>query len=214
MSNAGGEVSDSVIVAAAEGSDWARARLLEAIAPQVRWMVRARLGPTPNQALAVEELADEVLWGLASGLGRLEIRTAAGLNSFLSTIVRNKVADYIRAGGARDGQVAIRSLDSTVASFSQVGPMWQFLSASGASPRTALDQAESLDRLMEELGRLDAAVREAIILSFFDRLSTAEIAEQMGRTRNEVSELVVRGIRALQDALVADVVGVDGGRAG
>jgi RNA polymerase sigma factor (sigma-70 family) len=195
------ELSDSVIVAAAEGSDWARAQLLEVLTPQVRLMVRARLAPTPNQLFAVDELVDQVLMGVVGGVGRLENRTATGMKSFLSRIVRNKVADFIREARAPGRRLAIQSLDTTVADLSQVGPMWQFLSASGMSPRTALDHAECLSRLMDELGRLEAAEREALVLTFFDRLTVAEMAEQMQLTRAAAAKLVVRGLRTLQQAL-------------
>ncbi len=195
------ELSDSVIVAASEGSDWARAQLLEVLAPQVRLMVRARLAPSPTQLGAMEDLAGQVLTALASGLGRLENRTAAGLKAFLSSIVKHKVADFIRESNDPDARRVVQSLDSTVADFSQVGPMWQFLSASGVSPRTALDHAERVGRLMDELGRLSAVHREVLILAFFDQLSVAEIAQQMQLSRAATSMLLIRALQALRAAM-------------
>ena len=207
------ELSDSVIVAAAEGSDWARTQLLDAITPQVRLMVRARLAPSPHQSLDIEDLVDQALVALAAGLNRLEKRTAAGVTSFVSRIVRNKVADFIRSDGARRRRPPVQSLDSTVADFSQVGPMWQFLSASGMSPRTALDHAECLSRLMDELGRLEQAQREALILTFFDRLPVGEVAAQMQLSPGAASMLVIRGVRALRAALLASPAELGDGRA-
>jgi RNA polymerase sigma factor (sigma-70 family) len=207
------ELSDSIIVAAAEGSDWARTRLLELLAPQVRLMVRARLAPTPNQLLAVDDLAGQVLTALSNGVGRLENRTAAGLKAFLSSIVQHKVADFIREGNEQEARPAIQSLDSTVADFSRVGPMWQFLSASGVSPRTALDHAERIGRLMDELGRLSAPHREVLILAFFDQLSVGEIADQMQLTRAAASMLLLRALQTLRRAMMAmSSVGAERGR--
>lgn len=198
------ELTDSVVVAASEGSDWARTRLLEVLAPQVRLMVRARLAPSPAQLYAVDDLAEQVLAALAAGLPRLEARTTAGLKAFLSGIVNHKVTDFIRAGGSPERmRPVIQSLDSTVADFSQVGPMWQFLSASGVSPRTAVDHAERISKLMEEFGRLAAVHREILTLAFFDQLPLAEIAERMQLSRGAASMLLIRAVQTLRQNLVA-----------
>ena len=197
------ELTDSVVVAASEGSDWARTRLLEVLAPQVRLMVRARLAPSPARLYAVDDLAEQVLAALAAGLPRLEARTTTGLKAFLSGIVNHKVTDFIRAGSPAGMRPAIQSLDSTVADFSQVGPMWQFLSASGVSPRTAVDHAERISKLMEEFGRLAAVHREILTLAFFDQLPLAEIAERMQLSRGAASMLLIRAVQTLRQNLVA-----------
>ena len=197
------ELTDSVVVAASEGSDWARTRLLQVLAPQVRLMVRARLAPSSAQLYAVDDLAEQVLAALAAGLPRLEARTTTGLKAFLSGIVNHKVTDFIRAGSPAGMRPAIQSLDSTVADFSQVGPMWQFLSASGVSPRTAVDHAERISKLMEEFGRLTAVHREILTLAFFDQLPLAEIAERMQLSRGAASMLLIRAVQTLRQNLVA-----------
>lgn len=198
------ELTDSTVIAASEGSDWARAYVLEVLAPRVRLMVWARLAPSLAQLRAVDDLAEEALAALAAGLTRLETRTTTGLKAFLSGIVRHKVEDFLRAdGGVQGVRPVIRSLDSTVSSFSQVGPLWQFLSASGVSPRTAIDHAERISLLMVELGQLAADHREILTLAFFDQLPLAEIAERMQRSREAASMLLKRAILTLRQNMIA-----------
>jgi RNA polymerase sigma factor (sigma-70 family) len=198
------ELTDSVVVAATDGAEAVRAELLVALAPQVRLMVLARLAPGPAQLGAVDEISEEVLVALAASLSQLKTRTAAGLKGFLSGILTHKVNDFLR-GGRRPGgdHPAIRSLDSTVADFSRVGPLWQFLSASGVSPRSALDQAERISTLMEEFARLSAAHREVLTLAFFDQLPIGEIAERMQLSRPAASMLLIRAMQTLRQNMIA-----------
>lgn len=92
-------MSDSIVAAAAGGSSPALARLAAALLPRVRFMVAARLSPTPAQFDAVEDITQAAMLGLAQGVGRLHHRTAAGLNAWMSRIVTHKVADYLAGRG-------------------------------------------------------------------------------------------------------------------
>ena len=125
--------------------------------------------------------------------------TGAGLRAFTSRIVAHKVSDYLKGKGAapRGGRV-VRSLDTTIGSTSQVGPLWQFLSVSMASPATAAERAELAARVVEELGSLKQEQREVLILAYFDGLSTAEIGQRLGLSRNAASMLLLRATRALR----------------
>jgi RNA polymerase sigma factor (sigma-70 family) len=193
------ELTNDLVAAAAGGAVRARAQLLEALRPQARLMVLGRLSPTPAQWGAIEELGEQVLLALAEGLGRLEQCTVYGLRAFLSGIVAHKVADFLRTDGKPGGpQPAIRSLESTVVGFSGTGPLYEFLSASGTSPLSAVVQAEQLNRLMSEYARLKATYRQVITLAFFDQLPVAEIARQTQLTPAAASMLLIRAVRTLR----------------
>ncbi|HPM23384.1 MAG TPA: sigma-70 family RNA polymerase sigma factor, partial [Phycisphaerae bacterium] len=146
-----------------------------------------------------------VLLAVLAGLPRLEVRTLAGLRAFVSGVVTRKVADFIRGrGNGHRPERKVRSLDSTIADLSHAGPVWEFLSASGASPHSAVDQAERIARLMSELARLKDSYRQVITLAFFDQLPLSEIAEQMGLSRPAASMLLIRAVQALRQQ-VADL---------
>ncbi|MBU0616078.1 MAG: sigma-70 family RNA polymerase sigma factor, partial [Planctomycetes bacterium] len=169
-----------------------------------RLMVAARLCPTPAQLDAVDEITQEVMLALTTSISRLESQTVDGLRAYLSGIVMHKVAGALRQQ-QRDGAAgrSLRSLDSTVASLSQAGPLWQFLSASGTSLCTAVARAEMTERLIGSLGRLQAQYREIITLAFFDQLSVSEIARRQGTSRPAVSMLLIRAVQMLRQAMTA-----------
>lgn len=194
-----GALTDEVVRAAVAGSRRDVARVVETLQPQVRLMVAARLSPTPAQFDAVDEIAQEVMLALATGISRLENRTVDGLRGYLSGIVMRMVAEALKRRG-KGGALgpAVRSLDSTIASFSHAGPLWQFLSASGTTVCTAVDRAEMTERLISALGRLQSQYREIITLAFFDQLSVAEIARQQDTTRPAASMLLLRAVQTLR----------------
>ncbi|MBP7745943.1 MAG: sigma-70 family RNA polymerase sigma factor [Phycisphaerae bacterium] len=199
------DVPDTEVAAAAAGAKDARTRVLGLLAPRVRLMVLARLNPTILQGAAVDDVAEDVLLAVLAGLPRLEVRTLAGLRAFVSGVVTRKVADFIRGrGNGHRPERKVRSLDSTIADLSHAGPVWEFLSASGASPHSAVDQAERIARLMSELARLKDSYRQVITLAFFDQLPLSEIAEQMGLSRPAASMLLIRAVQALRQQ-VADL---------
>jgi len=197
-----GALTDQDVRSAAEGSREAFERVAAVLEPQVRLMVAARLSPTPGQFDTVDELTQEVLLGLSTGISRLESRTVEGLRAFLSGVVARKVADLLkRRGAGRALRPEFRSLDSTVTGLSHAQALWQLLSASGTSLASAVDRAELVGRLVRALGGLKREYREVITLAFFDQLSTAEIASRWGVSRGAVSMLLLRAVRVLRQQM-------------
>jgi RNA polymerase sigma factor (sigma-70 family) len=194
-------LTDHVVRAATGGSQEDFARVSEAVLPQVRLMVWARLVPTAVQVPAVDDITQEVMLALTEGISRLEHQTVSGLKAFLSGIVAHKVSDRLKASGAgRSGQRA-QSLDSTVSAFSEAGPLWQFLSVGGTSPSSAAGRTELVARFFSELGNLKPEYREVITLALIDELPTRNIAQKMGISRNAAAMLLKRAGQALQRSM-------------
>jgi len=198
------DFTDETVCAAVEGSRPHLQRIAAAFEPHVRLMVAARLSPSPADYVAVDDLVQQVMMAISRNLARLQRRTVGGLKSYVSGIVRHAVSDYLSSRGpAARHRRPEKSLDSTVAGVSCAGPLWQFLSASCVSPRTAAGQLEQTARLMTELGRLKKEHREVITLAFFDQLPTAEIARQLALSRAAASMLLVRAVKSLRQAMGA-----------
>lgn len=195
-------LTDPVVRAAVGGSQPDLARVLEAIGAQVRLMVAARLSPTPAQFHAVEDIIQQAMIALATGISRLDSPTVSGLRAFASGIVRHTVCGFLSRhdDGDSNGPVTA-SLDSTVANISDVGPLWQFLSASGTSPSDAASRAEQITRVMAELGRLKPEHREVINIAFLGQVSLTETARQMGISRPAASMLLARALNTLRRSL-------------
>jgi RNA polymerase sigma factor (sigma-70 family) len=197
------QLSDDVVRAAAEGVRPDVERVLGVLQPQVHAMVAARLSVNPARLDIVEETGQAAMIAVADALSRLENRTVAGLRSLVSVIVSRRVADSLRQKGrARLGGRPVASLDTTIASMSEVGPLWSFLSASGPSPLSALRKADQVSLVLHELGQLKPEHREIIAFALFDQLPTREIAHRLGVSRRAASMLLLRAIRALRERVI------------
>ncbi|UCD75794.1 MAG: sigma-70 family RNA polymerase sigma factor [Phycisphaerales bacterium] len=193
------DIDDEIVRLAAEGSRPELGRIMEALEPQLHLMVSARLSPTPAQFHAAEDIKQQVLLAVTTGVGGLRNRTVSGLKAYVSGIVMRTVAEFLRQRGKRGAAPkGAGSLDSVIAGLTHAGPLWQFLSASITSPPTAAGRAEQLGQLMSELGRLKPEYRKAITLAFCDQLPTSEIARQMDLSPRAASMLLLRAVRALR----------------
>ncbi|MCP3902536.1 MAG: sigma-70 family RNA polymerase sigma factor [Planctomycetes bacterium] len=188
-------LNDELVRAASEGSQTARDRILEALAPQLRLMVAARLSPTPARFHAAEDVVQEVSVALAGARQKLRHRTVGGLRAYASAIADRKVCDLLRR---RVRQRAVRSLDSTIADLSRWVPRWCLISAGTHTPRSKAERIELTAQLMGELGRLEREQREIITLAFFDQLPTSQIAERLGVSRGAACMRLMRAIRTLR----------------
>ncbi len=193
----GSELSDSLIEQACQGDAAAIASVAQVLLPHVRLMVAARLGMDSQGGGNIDDLAQVAISEMTEALPRLQTRTVGGLRAFTSAIVSHKVADHLRDPRRRSDRRPV-SLDSTVALLTEAGPLWQFLSASGASPLSMAARAESVSRVVAELRGLKPEHREVITLAFFDQLKTAEIAERMSITRPAATMLLTRALAALR----------------
>jgi len=191
-------LTDETILRAVGGSRSDLEQIVTKLEPQVRLMVAARLCPTPAQFHAVDDLTQKILLALTIAIDRLEHQSVRGIMAFISGITRRKVAEYLRQHRRGSQAVGIRSLDSTVSSFSQAGPLWQFLTGTGTTPRTAVANAEQVSRLMSELGTIKSEYRDIITMAFFDQLPMYEIARQMNISRPAASMLLMRAVKKLR----------------
>ena len=196
-------LTDEVVRRAAEGERADVERVTEALLPQVRAMVVARLSANPGRLDTVEEIGQAVMIAVADALPRLENRTVGGLRSLASVVAGRRVADFLRAKKRAElGGRPVASLDTTVADVSDVGPLWRFLSADGPTPLSAARQAEQVSFVLAELGRLKDEYREVITLALFDQLSTMEIGSRLGISRRAASMLLLRAIRTLRQQVI------------
>ncbi len=192
-------LSDEVVEQAAAGNENAVDAIMQHVSPQVYRMATVRLSPQPHQWHAIDEIVQESMIAILKALPELKIRTVAGFRGYLSRIVDNKVIDCIRREnkpGQRTG--SLKSLNSTVANISSHGQFGQFLSASGIGPRTALEEHEHMQHMLEQFAMLKEEHRQVITFAMFDQLKTAEIAERMEISRPAASMLLIRALNALR----------------
>jgi hypothetical protein len=111
-------LNDNQVQAAATGNQDALEQVIAALEPQVRLMVAARLSPSPPQFDTIDDLVQDTFMELMRAFPRLQQRTVSGLRSFVSVIASRQVFAELRKH-KKAVCPGIRSLDSTVGSFSQ-----------------------------------------------------------------------------------------------
>jgi RNA polymerase sigma-70 factor, ECF subfamily len=75
------------------------------------------------------------------------------------------------------------------------------LVASGVPADKALDEAQRMKTVLREMERLPKAERNVLLLSAVDELSTAEMAEILGRSESAVRALLFRARTRLRERL-------------
>ena len=130
-------LTDEVVRAAAGGSQLDLARVSEAMLPQTRLMVWARLAPTANQLPAVDDITQDVMLALTEGISRLDHRTVGGLKAFVSGIVAHKVAEAV-ARLPRKFREVIVLRDIQQLSYEEIGEVLQI---PGGTVRSRINRA-------------------------------------------------------------------------
>lgn len=130
----------------------------------------------------VDDLVQEAFLRAYRGLPRLEDPERFG--AYLHRIAHNICVDRVRRAG-RD-PVASKDVD-----LAQVGDAGQ----------VADIREERLERMRRQVGRLPLALREAVLLFYFEQKSMAEIAAMLEITEGAVNQRLHRARHQLRQAL-------------
>ena len=183
-------------------SDQADERLVSALAddPSALGLLYDRYGSLVyGLALAIltnrdaaEDLTQEVFLSLHDH-NRAFDATRGSLGAYLTTLTRSRAIDKLRSGTRR-----VRILRAQY----EAEPMMP-------SPATPIDEASSRQaavRVRQALADLPPNERRALELFYYQGMTQAEIAEQLGAPLGTVKSWCRRGLLALRDVL-GDMVG-------
>ena len=67
------------------------------------------------------------------------------------------------------------------------------------TPSRLFAQREAMERLLDRLNALPEDYRQAILMAKIERLSTAEMAERLGKSRDAVALLVYRAVKRFRE---------------
>ena len=173
---------------------------LERFRPYLLLLARARLDPRLQAKVDASDVVQQTLLeahqGLAQFRGRSGGEMAAWLRQALARNLANAVRDLRRA--KRD-VARERSLEAALDESSARLEGW--LAAEQSSPSQRAERNEQLVRLADTLATLPDAQQQAVVLHYWQGLSLAEVAGQMGRSPAAVAGLLQRGLRQLREHL-------------
>ena len=170
------------------GDEAALSRIFEKYRRRLAVLVHFKLRPGSSDFSEVEDVVQETCLRAFRDLDRFSYQTPGSFLHWLSAIADHVIVDRARyAGRARRAgdEVPFRSPSNPH------GPE----PADTRTPSRLFAQQEAVERLLDRLSALPEDYRQAILMAKIEGLSTAEMAERLGKSREAVALLVYRAVK-------------------
>jgi RNA polymerase sigma-70 factor (ECF subfamily) len=178
----------------------AEPRSLEQYQEYLRLLARLQLDSCLQGKLDPSDVVQETLLKAHRALDQFRGSNHAEMATWLRAILTNTLADWLRRfqTGARNVEQE-RSLHAALEESSSRLEAW--LAAEQSSPDERAMRQEQLLRLAESLAQLPEDQRRAVELRHLKGCKVAEVADQMGRSKEAVAKLLMRGVARLRSLL-------------
>ena len=155
-------------------------------------LVHYRMGPKLLAAYEVDDVLQEIFLRASRDLPSFDYQNPGSFFRWLASIAHHVISDLGRHENRdrrrHDELLRFRSPSNPE------GPE----PIDSTTPSRLLARKQSLQAVMAHFDDLPADYREVIVLAKLEGLSTQEIAERMGRSRQNVALLLHRAIKRLQ----------------
>jgi RNA polymerase sigma-70 factor (ECF subfamily) len=178
------------------GDREALSRAFEKYQRRLAVLVHFKLSERTRTFAEVDDIVQETLLRAFRDIGGFSYQVPGSFLRWLSAIADHVIVDRVRYEGRerRAGEEIPFRSESNPA-----GPE----PADTKTPSRLLAQREAAERLLARLAALPEDYRNAILMAKIEGLSTAEMADRMGKSREAVALLVYRAVkrfRALSEA--------------
>lgn len=175
-----------------QGDEVAFSQLFTNYKPRLAVLVRYKLSEPLREHVEVDDILQDVFLLASRDIKEFTYRSPGSFMSWLSRIADHVIVDEARAH-ARQKRHAAELVPFRSAS-NPGGPE----PIDATTPSRILVQKEIADRLLARLDALPADYREAILLAKVEGLSSTEMAERMGRSREAAAVLLCRALQRLR----------------
>jgi RNA polymerase sigma-70 factor, ECF subfamily len=151
-------------------------------------LVYFKLSPGARESAEVEDLVQETLLRAFRDIGGFSYQSPGSFMRWLSSIADHVIIDRVRYRNrdCRAGE-EVRFRSET----NPLGPE----PADSQTPSRLFAQHEAVERLLARLTELPEDYRQAILMAKIEGISTAEMAERLGKSREAVALLVYRAVK-------------------
>ena len=178
------------------GDEAAFTLLFEKYQKRLALLIHYKLNPELRRLAEVDDLLQETFLEAFRDLKQFQYRKPGGFLSWLSRIADHVIADIARFQGRQKRRADLVRFRSEG---NPDGPE----PVISVTPSRLLAEKEELQALIQKLDQLPEDYRRAILLAKVEGLTNAEMAEQLGRTREAAALLLHRAIkrfRAIQES--------------
>lgn len=168
-------------------------------------LVLARIGLDPRLRAKVDDadVVQQTLLEAHRDWDQFRGTTVAERFAWLRQILARNLSNLLR-DFTRDKRNVRREWVPDAAAESSAARLDGWLAVDQSTPGTVAERNEELTRVAVALAALPEAQREAVVLRHWHNRSVAEIADHLNTTRDAVTGLLYRGLKALRDHLRAD----------
>jgi len=161
--------------------------------PRLAVLIHYKLSQELRDRVEVDDILQEVFLAASTDIGNFTYRSPGSFMNWLARIADHIIIDAARSAGRQKRHAA---------------EMVRFRSASNPegpepvdtkTPSRLFAQKEGYERLLERLNVLPDDYREVILLAKVEGLTTAEMAERLGKSREAVAVLLHRAIQRFRE---------------
>lgn len=174
------------------GDEAALSRAFEKHQRRLAVLVHFKLSPRAREFSEVEDVVQETYLRAFRDIHHFSYQSPGSFLRWLSSIADHVIIDRVRYQNRerRAGEeVPFRSASNPA------GPE----PADTRTPSRMLAQQEAVERLLDRLSVLPEDYRQAIVMAKIEGLSTAEMAEKLGKSREAVALLVYRAVKRFRE---------------
>ena len=180
-----------------KGDESAFTALFEKYQKRLALLIHYKLSPELRRLTEVEDVLQETFFEAFRDIKQFRYEKSGGFLGWLSRIADHVIADAARFHGRQKRRAG------DLVRFRSVGTPDGPEPVDSVTPSRLLAEKEKLSALIRRLDRLPEDYRRVILLAKVEGLSNAEIAEQLGRTKEATALLLHRAIkrfRALRES--------------
>jgi RNA polymerase sigma-70 factor (ECF subfamily) len=177
---------------AKNGNPQALSRAFEKHRRRLAVLVHFKLGSQAREFADAEDVVQETCLRAFRDIASFSYQSPGSFFRWLAAIADHVIVDRVRYQNreCRAGEeVRFRSATNPL------GPD----PADSKTPSRLLAQREAVQRLLDRLDLLPEDYRQAILLAKIERLSTAEMAARLGKSRESVALLVYRAVKRFRE---------------
>ncbi len=172
-----------------QGDRDAFAPLFKKYRPRLAVLIRYRLGPRLRALLEVDDILQEAFMEAYRQFDRFDYRSPGSFFRWIARIAEHVIVDAARHEGREKRDAGERVPLRSASQPDGLDP------ADSKTPSRLLSEREAVLRLIQRLDALPEQYREAIVLAKVEGLTTQEMAEKLGKTREAAALLLHRAIK-------------------